>query len=61
MELEARRNFAPIEASRDLPIRSINFERDELYLYFLIPYSGVILEELHIGNRVTRELDFTVQ
>lgn len=61
MELQANRNKAAFDSVRELPLRSLNFERDELYLYFLIPYSGVILEELHIGNRVTRELDFTVQ
>lgn len=61
LELQANRNKAAFGSVRDLPIRSLNFERDELYLYFLIPYSGMILEDLHIGEQITRELDFTVE
>jgi hypothetical protein len=60
-ELEANRNYAGFESVRDLPIRSLNFERDELFLYFLISYSGMILEDLHIGEQITREIDFTVE
>ncbi|MFW6336091.1 MAG: hypothetical protein ACOC3G_03070 [Phycisphaeraceae bacterium] len=60
-ELDAQRNRTGFDSVRDMPIRSLNFERDELYLYFLISYSGMILEELHIGEQATRELDFIVE
>lgn len=58
MEIDANRNFAPMERSDDLPLNTLS-PQDSLYLYFRTT-PGTTLETLHVGDQAEREVGFAV-